>query len=691
MPSVTQANRWVKVYSALPEDTLLFSSLSGSETLSTLYEYNLVLFSENHSLDLNQLLGTDISITVEPREAGADLRIYHGFVSSCSHVGSDERLSTYEFTLRPWLWFLTRTADCKIFQDISVPDIIKQVLQEQNFSDIDDRLTESYSNWNYCVQYRETDFNFVSRLMEQEGIYFYFKHELGSHKLILCDGYAAHEKNTQYESVPYYPHVDYTNQERDHLSEWNLQKALQPGNYVSLDYNFEDPGANLLVRNSVLGEYANSDYEVYDYPGEYLNRSDGESYIAKRMEELAVQHEYAFADGNVQGLLTGNLFSIDNHPRDDQNQEYLIVESTSTLHMYDYVSGGSESDSEFSCSIRVIPSRQQYRAPRTTPKPLVQGPQTAKVVGPNSEEIWTDEFGRVKLQFHWDRYGDSNENSSCWVRVSQVWAGQGWGSMHIPRIGHEVIVEFLEGDPDRPIVTGRVYNGDNDVPYDLPSNATQSGVKSRSSKTGNEDNFNEIRMEDKKGEEELYIHAEKDQNNVIENNESTSVGVNRSESVGADESVSIGAKKTITVGDTHTETIENDTNITISTGDYSQKVNTGTTTYYSKGAVTENFDATQSTTVAQDVTVTSTDAKIKLEAATQIVLHTGQSSIELNSDGTIKISGANIEISATKTVTAGVGTQQVTLDAAKIQSSGAAIQTTAVGTHEITGALVKIN
>jgi type VI secretion system secreted protein VgrG len=270
--------------------------------------------------------------------------------------------------------------------------------------------------------------------------------------------------------------------------------------------------------------------------------------------------------------MTGCLFKLINYPREDQNREYLIISSSYSLGPQEYESafaGGN--GSIFSCGITAIDKQQAYRAPRITPKPIVQGPQTAIVVGKAGEEIWTDQYGRVKVQFHWDRYGEDNENSSCWVRVSQPWAGKNWGAVAIPRMGQEVIVSFREGDPDQPIITGRVYNEDNMPPYELPANATQSGVKSRSSKGGAPDNFNELRFEDKKGSEEVYIHAEKDQNNVVENNESTSVGNDRSETVGNDETISIGNNRTedvgndetITIGNNRTETVGTDETITI--------------------------------------------------------------------------------------------------------------------------------
>lgn len=552
MAKAIQDNDPVKVFTALPENTLLFSSLSGSERLSTLYDYQLTLCSENSELDLNDLLGTDISVELELARGGH--RYFHGFVSKCSQSGIRNNFALYEFNIRPWFWFLTRTADCKIFQDLSVRQIIKNVFDDAGFTDYEDKLNEEYKPLNFCVQYRETDFNFLSRLMEQEGIYYYFKHEKGAHKLVLCDSIAAHKASENYKEVMLYDLGANDMTIEDHLKSWNLSNQLQPGKYAMRDFNFESPSADLLVQRNDPGKHARAEYEIYDYPGEYPDLSAGETAVRIRREESQAQQQIARGSGNAQGLAAGNLFTLTESEREDHNREYLITHSYCSVRMNNHVGNSNEVLDVYS-DVSAIDSKQVFRAPRVTPKPLVQGAQTAIVVGPKGEEIWTDEYGRVKLHFHWDRYDDSNEESSCWVRVSQIWAGQGWGAMHIPRIGHEVIVEFLEGDPDRPIITGRVYNGENGVPYDLPANATQSGIKSRSSKGGSAKNFNEIRMEDKKGSEELYIQAEK--------NEKIKVKNNKSESVGANETINIGHNRKETVGNDETLHVKNDRNRTV--------------------------------------------------------------------------------------------------------------------------------
>jgi len=296
-------------------------------------------------------------------------------------------------------------------------------------------LGESYRDWVYCVQYRETDFNFISRLMEQEGIYYYFEHTQGKHTLVLADGIGAHEPSPGYEEVPFYPpDPNAALRERDHIQNWVVTQAIVPGKYAIRDFDFEKPKVDLTAKLSVPRPHAYpiSDHEIFDYPGEYDELSDGDKYVDKKLQELQAQHERVQASGNARGLSAGGLFTLENYLREDQNKEYLIISVTLNVQSDDLeTSGKSGAGDFFSCQLDVMDSSQQYRSERITPKPIVQGPQTAIVVGPSGEEIYCDEYARVKVQFHWDRYGDNDQNSSCWVRVSQAWAGKAWGGIHI--------------------------------------------------------------------------------------------------------------------------------------------------------------------------------------------------------------------------------------------------------------------
>ena len=532
-----QLSRLAKITSPLGPDVLLLKDMGGGEELGRLFNYELQLHSLDNAIDLNQLLGKPMCLSLQ-LEGGGE-RHFHGIVARCSQNVDQGQFASYQATLRPWLWLLTRTSDCRIFQNLTIPQIIKQVFRDLGFSDFEDALSRPYREWEYCVQYRETSFDFVSRLMEQEGIYYFFRHEQGRHVLVLADAYGAHTSAPGYASVPYYPKNE-QQRERDHIHDWHLAQEVQPGSLELNDYDFQRPSARIDVRSTMPRPHTAGDYPLYDYPGTYVQSADGEHYARTRIEALQTLHEQVEFAGNARGLGSGHLFSLTGFSRQDQNREYLIVGARYYVAQESGETGGAGASAQFESSLTCIDAQQSYRPLPNTHRPIVKGPQTALVVGPKGEEIWTDQFGRVKVHFYWDRHDQSNENSSCWIRVSQAWAGKNWGSVQIPRIGQEVIVSFLEGDPDRPIVTGRVYNAEQTVPYALPANATQSGTKSRSSKGGTPANFNEIRMEDKKGAEQLYIHAERNQDIVVEVDESHSVGHDRNKSIGHNETVRIG-------------------------------------------------------------------------------------------------------------------------------------------------------
>ncbi|XIG12469.1 type VI secretion system spike protein VgrG1a [Pseudomonas aeruginosa] len=595
-----QLTRLVQVDCPLGPDVLLLQRMEGREELGRLFAYELHLVSENPNLPLEQLLGKPMSLSLEL--PGGSRRFFHGIVARCSQVAGHGQFAGYQATLRPWPWLLTRTSDCRIFQNQSVPEIIKQVFRDLGFSDFEDALSRSYREWEYCVQYRETSFDFVSRLMEQEGIYYWFRHEQSRHILVLSDAYGAHQSPPNYASVPYYPPT-LEQRERDHFYDWHMAREVQSGSLSLNDYDFQRPGARLEVRSNIARPHAAADYPLYDYPGEYVQSQDGEQYARNRIEAIQAQHERVRLRGVVRGIGAGHLFRLSGYPRDDQNREYLVVGAEYRVVQELYETGSGGAGSQFESELDCIDASQSFRLLPQTPVPVVRGPQTAVVVGPKGEEIWTDQYGRVKVHFHWDRHDQSNENSSCWIRVSQAWAGKNWGSMQIPRIGQEVIVSFLEGDPDRPIITGRVYNAEQTVPYELPANATQSGMKSRSSKGGTPANFNEIRMEDKKGAEQLYIHAERNQDNLVENDASLSVGHDRNKSIGHDELARIGNNRTRAVK----------LNDTLLVG----------------GAKSDSVTGTY-----------------LIEAGAQIRLVCGKSVVEFNADGTINISGSAFNLYA---------------------------------------------
>ncbi|HPB73851.1 MAG TPA: type VI secretion system tip protein TssI/VgrG [Chromatiaceae bacterium] len=563
MPA-SQATRTISVNTVLGSETLLLASMTAEEHLSAAFEYELVLLSEKIDIRADDLLGTPATVAL--LLLSGEHRFFNGNFNRFSYIGFDGTYACYRANLVPWLWFLSRTADCRIFQDKTVPDIVKAIFRDHGFSDFEERLSGTYRQWTYCVQYRETDLHFIQRLLEHEGIYYFHEHRDGQHTLILADSYSAHTPAPGYEEVVFYPPGQEPMPDQERIDDWSVAHEVRPGVFAHTAFDFTAPRKDLLTRSSAPKEHALAEEEIFDFLDDYTDNSVGDGYARIRLEERQADHEVARAAGNSRGLTCGGLFTLKEYPRADQNREYLIVSADYRLQSDDFGSVDAEPGEGpiYRCNLTAIDARVPYRPPCRTPKPVVQGPQTAIVVGKSGEEIWTDKYGRVKVQFHWDRYGKEDENSSCWVRVSHPWAGKNWGAVALPRIGQEVVVSFLEGDPDRPLITGRVYNGDCMPPYDLPANQTQSGIKSRSSKGGSGANSNEIRMEDKSGEEELLLHAERnqtieveadeshwvghDRTKNIDNDETTTIGNDRTESVGGNEKIDIAGNRTETVG-----------------------------------------------------------------------------------------------------------------------------------------------
>lgn len=618
--SVTQKYREIEIITPLGTDVLLLQSFMLKEELGRLFTINVDLASEQ-DIDFAEILGQNISIRLDLQEEN---RFFNGYITSISQAVNEGQFHRYHATIHPWLWMLTRTSDCRIFQEMTVPDIINEVCNGLGFSDIESKLTADYRTWEYCVQYRETDFNFISRLMEQEGIYYYFTHEEGKHTLNLADSSSSHSPLEGGADIDYHPLSEGEAHDEVCINRWFFSQKIQPGTCVLTDYDFKFPKTALEVDAKIAKDHSESEYEIFDYPGEYVVSGDGDNYVRTRIEELHTQHAQAQGQGNVRRIGCGALFTLANFTRKDQNREYLLVSVTHNFQGDDF-EAGSGGSSSYTNSFSVVASDVVFRPARMTAKPVVQGPQTAVVVGPGGEEIYTNEHGQVKLQFHWDRYGESNENSSCWVRVSQLWAGKTWGGIHIPRIGQEVIVEFLEGDPDRPIVTGRVYNGDQTPPYDLPANKTQSGIKSRSSQGGSGANFNEIRFEDKMGEEQVYVHAEKNQDNIVENDETTFVGHDRTEDIGNDETITIGNDRTekvgndetITIGHDRTELVGNDEGITIGNNRTEKVAVNETINIGSNRSVTIGNSKTETVAVSKTETI-GVDKKLTIGVAYQV-------------------------------------------------------------------------
>jgi type VI secretion system secreted protein VgrG len=533
----------------LGEDVLELRSMSASEAISELFHIEMELVSHEGGIQFEQIVGKPVSVALALD--GGSSRYFHGIVSrfwqgGAGHVDTDDRgLVAYQADVVPWLWTLSRATNCRVFEDTTAPDIIRKVFGDLGYSENQDyefaSLGEAHEEIAYCVQYRETDFNFVSRLMEEQGIAYYFRHEAEKHTMVMFDTSASCPDCSGYETM-LYGGIGGSAGEEKVIGEWSTQQLMPPGKYALNGYDPENPSDDLLAPTpSALSMGGNSKYEIYDYPPYYTQSADGQRYVKFRMEAEEAASHVVQGSGCCGAFTPGTHITLKGHFCDAyNNKRYLLtgVEHSIT-QVVDQAGGGSNYDNSFTC----LPERIPYRPMQKTAKPSIQGSQTAVVVGPSGEEIHCDLYGRIRIQFHWDRDGKSDGTDVCWARVAQSSAGKRWGTLFTPRIGQEVVVTFLDGDPDRPLVTGVVYNAEQMPPYELDANKTQSGWKTRSSKGGDPETYNEIRFEDKKGSEQISIHAEKDMSISVEHDHSTSVDNDLSQTV--------KANKTVTVDGTH--------------------------------------------------------------------------------------------------------------------------------------------
>ncbi|HAV9333982.1 TPA: type VI secretion system tip protein VgrG [Escherichia coli] len=555
--------------SAVPDGMLLFASLGGTETVGELFTYsiklktpdtlNLGYVSPAANLQLKPMVGKDLCVNIELDGGGK--RYISGLVTAARVAGHQGRSVVYELRLEPWLKILTHTSDYKAFQNKNVVDILDEVLDEYPWP-VEKRLVENYPTRAWQVQYGETDFAFIQRLMQEWGIYWWFEHSENSHTLVLADAINVHKACADSPLVCYYQKGLKLDKEFIHTITAN--ESLRSGQWVLNDFDFMKPRS--LLKSTVANprETGLAEYEHYEWPGDYFTKSEGEMLTRIRMEEQRSPGSRVQGSGNIRTLMTGFTFTLENYPTAEVNREYLLVQTT--LFIQDNAQhSGQEQHFSYSTSFELHPTSEVYRPQRTLSKPHTKGPQSAIVTGPAGQEIWTDKYGQVKVQFGWDRYGKNDENSSCWVRVSYPWAGKGFGGIQIPRIGQEVLVDFKNGDPDLPIIVGRTYNQDTMPPWGLPGAATQSGFYSHTI-GGGPANANALRFEDKPGGEEVWLHAEKDQRIEVNNNESHWVGNNRLKVIDKTETAIIGEKRSLTVqtddislagGDKTIQTVQN--------------------------------------------------------------------------------------------------------------------------------------
>ncbi|APZ58180.1 type VI secretion system tip protein VgrG [Salmonella enterica subsp. enterica serovar Bergen] len=536
--------------SAVPPGALLFASLDGGETLSELFSYvvqlktpdtlNLGYVSPAANLPLKPMVGKDLCVNIELDGGGK--RHISGLVTAARVVGHEGRSVTYELRMEPWVKLLTHTSDYKAFQNKTVVDILDEVLAEYPYP-VEKRLVESYPVRTWLVQYGETDFDFLQRLMQEWGIYWWFEHSEDSHTLVLADAISAHKACPDSPLVEW--HQEGLKLDKEFIHTITANESLRTGQWVLDDFDFTKPRS--LLANTVANprETGHATYEHYEWPGDYFDKSEGEMLTRIRMEAQRSPGSRVLGGGNIRTLMTGYTFTLENYPTAEVNQEYLLMQTL--LFVQDNAQhSGQDQHFTFSTRFELHPTREVFRPQRTVSKPHTKGPQSAIVTGPAGQEIWTDQYGRVKVQFGWDRYGKMDENSSCWIRVSYPWAGKGFGMIQIPRIGQEVLVDFKNGDPDLPIIVGRTYNQDTMPPWGLPGMASQSGIFSHSL-YGGPTNGNMLRFDDKTGAEEVKFHAEKDLNTTVKNNETHTVMVDRTKTIIKNETNSIGEDRNTTV------------------------------------------------------------------------------------------------------------------------------------------------
>lgn len=650
------------------------------EGLSFLTETTIEFLSSNDALDLQDILGKVITLGI--KDADNQDRYFSGTCTSVEYVGLYQGLSHFVAETRPWLWFLTRRQENRIFQDKTVMDIIQEVLEDYGFwSDVEKKTTGSYKSRVYCVQYAETDFDFICRLMEEEGIYYYFVQDSKKLKMVLADSISAHKATPGKSEFDFHFKEAKYRRRDDHIFDWSESTGVTTGKITLNDYDFENPKADKKTAKTIAkGSHSHKSYEHYRYPGHSRIEGMGDDFTKVRMEAEAVKHKLSRGAGNIRTLGVGQTFKMKDHPRKHNNMEYLLTHAVHHLQIEtDYEDQESkkplfdstipvdeDNKDTYRIVFDVIPKTEPFRAPQVTLWPKLLGLQTAIVTGPAGDEIYTDKYGRIKVQFYWDRVGKKDDTTTCWVRCVMPWTGKNWGMISVPRIGQEVAIQFEEGDPDRPICTGMLYNSDTMPPYGLPANMTQTGIKTRSTKTGGEQNYNELVFEDKKDAEFIRLHSEKDYFQTIENNAEIKIGIDKMDPGDLTQTIYHTKTETIQTGDhifkvetgnqdifvktnhteviegTSTETITGDTSTEIKTGNYTQTISTGNVTR-------EVSSGNESVTVSMgDYTLDTSLGSVVITATTEISLTVGGNSITISQSG-IEISGIMVTVKGTAT------------------------------------------
>jgi len=600
------ANTQVTVTS--PVTGLKLRSLRMRDALSQPFEISVELLSEDFDLDFAKLLGAPMGICLTRPDAAK--RWFHGLVAHVELAGGTERFAVYRATLRPWLWFLSQAVTSRIFQDKTALAIVKtDVFKKRGFDAVDDQTTQTCAKRDYCVQYAESDFAFASRLLEEEGVAYYFRHEKDKHVLVLCDSAKAYRPAPHGDTIEYRPQSTPDADSLQGIAEWHEQRDIVPGAFALADYDFTKPRSKPNGKSSAPAKQEHADFEQFEFPGGVKESSDASTRARLRREALQGRQRRFSGRGNPFGL--GATFKLSKHRRKSLNQEYLVVAAVHELASNEYEHGAFSAAPSFTLgsTFEASTSAQPFRPARLTARPVMRGPQTARVTGPSGSEIHTDKYGRIKVKFPWDRDGADDDKSSCWLRVSQGAAGKGTGLYLLPRVDEEVIVDFLHGDPDQPIVTGRLANADHMPPYDLPANKTRSVLRTRATPKGGDANVNELRFEDKSGEEEIYLHAERDFHRIVKNNDALEVGGSGCKD----------GSQTIKVWKNRSTTIQTgDDKLTLSKGDRTVKIDAGSHTLEAKVSITFKVGSNSITIDQSGVTIKALQVKVEGKTAVRV-------------------------------------------------------------------------
>ena len=685
MPTYSQANRPMGVSTPLGPDVLLLQQFSGSEFLSRLFRFQLGLLAESSTdIAFDQILGQSVTVTLQMPDGSS--RYINGIVNKFSQgeqipspMGS-AFFTRYQAEIVPQLWLLTRKAQSRIFQQIAVPDILKQVLTGLS---VDYQLLGTYKPRDYCVQYRETDFDFASRLMEEEGIYYFFTHADGSHKMVVADTTMSHP-DVPGATTAIYEVIEGGLRKEDRVHSWEKRQEIRSGKYTLWDQCFELPGQNLEAVKPVLASVqvgtvshtlkvaGNGKLELYDFPGGYAQRFDGitpggsdrsgdiqnifqdnERTAAIRIQQEAARALSITGQSTCRQFTAGHKFTLDRHF--NANGVYVLTQVGHSATMGDTYTTGSDTSQIYENTFECIPIALPFKPAQTTPRPTVEGTQTAVVVGNPGDEIFTDKYGRVKVQFPWDRQGKKDADSSCWVRVATLWGGKQWGMIHIPRVGQEVVIAFEEGDPDRPIIVGSVYNAEQMPAFELPKGMVISGYKSNTHKGKG---YNELTFNDTAGKEMITMHGQHDMSTTIEHDQTTHVKRNRSANIDVDDSESVGGNQSLSVKKKQTLTVEGQRDVWVKKdqreqvdgthhitvkGDWNEQM-TGTVSLDAKShqaKLSEQFNAD----AGQEVHIKG-GQKVVIEAGTELTIMVGGSFVKIDAGGVTIVGAPLVKINS---------------------------------------------